>query len=219
MIYVYMFVFVLKVWIWEQVAKVSSPRLTRPTWITVTLIPRRRRWRGKDTFLVIWDLWRHWRIKAPVSFVKQFEELSETRKNLPFHKAVSWKCPIRVFEWSIEVNHGYIQDLKVLLKFPSPLYLFFPFFFLTNGTLCFFRRIKDPVTIISTRLRMFHFARFILAIIATSASSRSILPCKGSLATFSSVKNLRGPLPKPSGMHFPVLSYYQFVFIIIRNFI
>lgn len=143
MIYVYMFVFVLKVWIWEQVAKVSSPRLTRSTWITVTLIPRRRRWRGKDTFLVIWDLWRHWRIKALVSFVKQFEELSETRKNLPFHKAVSWKCPIRVFEWSIEVNHGYIQDLKVLLKFLSSLYLFFPFF-LTNGTLCFFQKNQGP---------------------------------------------------------------------------
>lgn len=70
---------------------------------------------------------------------------------------------------------------------------------------------------ISTRLRMSHFAPFILAIIATSASSRSILPCKGSLATCSSAKNPRGPLPKLSGMY--ILSYYYYVFIIIHYFV
>lgn len=68
--------------------------------------------------------------------------------------------------------------------------------------------------IISTRLRMSHSAPFILAIIATSASSRSILPCKGSLATCSLAKNLQGPLPKLSGMYIILF----FLIIIIMMF-
>lgn len=140
-----------------------------------------------------------------MSSVRQFEESSETRKNRPFRKAVSWKCPIRVFEWSTGVNHGYIKDSEFSF-FSFKISTYVRFFFFNKLHVIFCRKTKDLVTIISTRLRMFRFARFILAIIATSASSRSIPLCKGSLATCSLVKNPRGPLPKPSG----IISLYMY---------
>lgn len=63
----------------------------------------------------------------------------------------------------------------------------------------FYRKIRVLVMIISTRWRMYRSVRFTLAIIATSASSRSIPLCRGLLVTCSLVRNPQDPLPKLSG--------------------
>lgn len=74
---------------------------------------------------------------------------------------------------------------------------------------CFCRKVKVLVTIISTRWRMYRSVRFTLAIIATSASSRSTPLCRGLLATCSSVKNPQDPSLKLSG---------EFLFLMIKFF-